>query len=178
MKYTWLLFALLTVSMWGVYGIFLHKGQIGMADQTSGRYKAFLFVGIAYFLVAIVAPLAVLIAQKPDWNMPMAGIKWSLLAGTVGSFGAFGVLLALGSKGGTPAAVMSIIFAGAPIVNAVIAVSLHPPDGGWGAIRWPFWVGILLAALGGCLVTLFKPAPAAKKMANKPVVSKSVNSKQ
>ena len=54
---TWLVFALLTVAAWGVYGIFLHNGQVMMKDPENGRYKAFLFVGIAYFLTAVVAPI-------------------------------------------------------------------------------------------------------------------------
>ena len=53
----WLIFALMTVACWGLYGIFLHAGQVGMADKELGRYKAFLFVGIAYFITAVLAPL-------------------------------------------------------------------------------------------------------------------------
>ena len=56
---TWLAFAFLTVVSWGVYGVFLHTGQVAMQDPVNGRYKAFLFVGIAYFLTAVLAPLAV-----------------------------------------------------------------------------------------------------------------------
>ena len=56
----WLGYALLTVLAWGVYGILLHTGQTSMADSVNGRYKAFLFVGIAYFLTAVLAPLVVL----------------------------------------------------------------------------------------------------------------------
>ena len=37
---TWLAFALMTVASWGVYGVFLHKGQAFMADPINGRYKA------------------------------------------------------------------------------------------------------------------------------------------
>jgi hypothetical protein len=85
---------------------------------------------------------------------------WSLVAGVVGAIGAFCVLLAFGAKG-TPGVVMSIVFAGAPIVNAVVAMYLNPPEGGLGAVKWQFYVGILMAATGGCLVTLFKP-PAAR----------------
>ena len=40
----WLIFALMTVVSWGLYGVFLHKGQILMADPVLGRYKAFFFV--------------------------------------------------------------------------------------------------------------------------------------
>jgi hypothetical protein len=69
------------------------------------------------------------------------------------------VLLAFGARG-SPAVVMSIVFAGAPIVNAACALALHPPAGGMRGLRWQFLAGIALAALGGCLVTLYKPAPA------------------
>lgn len=156
------MFSLLTVVSWGVYGVFLHTGQMAMGDPVNGRYKAFLFVGIAYFLTAVLAPLALLMAKGADWNYPVRGMKWSLIAGIVGAIGAFGVLLAFGAKG-TPPVVMSIIFAGAPIVNALVAISMHPPEGGFGAIKPQFFLGIILAAVGGCLVTLYKPNPPAKK---------------
>ncbi len=157
----WLMYALLTVAAWGLYGVLLHGGQTQMKDPANGRYKAFLFVGIAYFLTAVVAPLAVLWWRGADWSFSPGGSTWSLLAGTVGAAGAFCVLLAFGS-GGTPSVVMSIVFAGAPIINAVVAMSIHPPAGGLAAVRWPFFAGIVLAAVGGCLVTLYKPPPAPK----------------
>jgi hypothetical protein len=91
-------------------------------------------------------------------------MTWSLIAGIVGAIGAFGVLLAFGAKG-TPAVVMSIVFAGAPVVNAVVALLQHPPAGGWGSIRPQFYVGIALAALGGFMVTRFKPNPPPPKAA-------------
>ena len=158
----WLVFALMTVASWGVYGIFLHTGQMGMKDAVNGRYKAFLFVGLAYFLTAVLAPLALLWMRGADWNYPKSGMWWSLLAGVVGAIGAFCVLLAFGAKG-TPAVVMSIVFAGAPIVNALVSIIQHPPAGGLGAIKPQFFAGIALAALGGCLVTYYKPAPVAAK---------------
>jgi hypothetical protein len=142
-----------------VYGVFLHTGQLGMKDSVNGRYKAFLFVGLAYFLTAVVAPLLVLLKNGADWQYPKAGMLWSLLAGIVGAIGAFCVLLAFGAKG-TPSVVMAIVFAGAPVVNAVVATLQHPPAGGWGAIRPQFFLGIVLAALGGCLVMYYKPPPA------------------
>jgi drug/metabolite transporter (DMT)-like permease len=153
---TWLAFALMTVVCWGLYGIFLHTGQVAMSDPVHGRYKAFLFVGIAYLLTAVIAPSALLLAGGASWSLPGKGMMWSLLAGVVGALGAFCVLLAFGAKG-TPSVVMSIIFAGAPVVNAIVALALHPPAGGWSTLRWQFAAGILLAALGGFLVTKYKP---------------------
>jgi len=157
---TWLLFSLMTVALWGVYGIFLHTGQMAMGDPVNGRYKAFLFVGIAYLVSAVVAPAIVLAVNGAAWTFTAKGMGWSLLAGIVGALGAFCVLLAFGAKG-APSVVMAIIFAGAPIVNAVVALALHPPAGGFGTLRWQFVMGILMAALGGCLVTFYKPGPAA-----------------
>jgi drug/metabolite transporter (DMT)-like permease len=160
----WLIYALLTVACWGVYGIFLHNGTIAIGDPANGRIKAFLVVGLAYFLVAVLAPIAILAvkgASPAFWNYPGKGFGWSLLAGTVGAIGALGVLLAFGAKG-TPAVVMSIIFAGAPIVNALVAIALHPPQGGWGAIKPQFYFGIVLAAVGAALVSYYKPNPAPK----------------
>ena len=156
MRITWLIFALITVATWGVYGVFLHSGQVSMADAEHGRYKAFLFVGIAYLLMAVLGSVVMLATNGATWIFPAKGIVWSTVAGLVGAIGAFCVLLAFGAKG-TPSVVMSIIFAGAPIVNATVAIAMHPPAGGWGSVRWQFIVGILLAALVGCLVTFYRP---------------------
>jgi drug/metabolite transporter (DMT)-like permease len=169
---TWLLFTLLTVFSWGVYGILLHKGQTlmqpagGKLDPTELRMKAFLFVGIAYFLTAVLAPLAILLGRGAAFGgYTGPGMAWSLVAGIAGAVGAFGVLLAFGAKG-TPPVVMSIIFAGAPLVNALIATLLHPPAGGWASVKPQFYLGIVLAVAGGFLVARFNPgAPAPKKPA-------------
>ena len=128
-----------------------------MADPIHGRYKAFFLVGMAYLLTAVLGSAIMLIVNGATWSFPVKGLTWSLIAGFVGSLGAFGVLLAFGAKG-TPSVVMSIVFAGAPIVNALVALSLHPPANGWGSVNWQFFMGIVLAALGGCLVSLYKPS--------------------
>ncbi|MFC1762575.1 hypothetical protein ACFL6U_10910 [Planctomycetota bacterium] len=156
--FTWLIYAIMTVFFWGLYGIFLHAGQLGMADSANGRYKAFLWVGLAYFLTAVLAPAAVLLLRGATWSFPVKGLSLSLIAGLVGAAGAFCVLLAFGAKG-SPATVMTIIFAGAPVVNAIIALTLHPPQGGLKTIPLPFWAGIALAITGAALVTLYKPKP-------------------
>ena len=82
------------------------------------------------------------------------GIVWRTAAlraaATGGCIPSSNVLLAFGAKG-SPAVVMSIVFAGAPIVNAIVAFSIHPPAGGFANLRWQFVVGIMLAALGGAL---------------------------
>ena len=143
----WITYSLMTVSAWGVYGIFLQMGQMGMKDRALGGYKAFLFVGIAYFLTAVLAPLALLWMRGADWRFPAAGSWISLLAGIVGAIGAFAVLLAFGA-GGQPAVVMTIVFAGAPIVNSVVGLLKDPPKDGWGSIHRLFHVGMASAIVG------------------------------
>ncbi len=175
---SWLFFSLITVLCWGLYGAFLHSGQSAMHDPVNGRYKAFLCVGVAYFFTAVLAPLVLLFSRGASWSFTSGGIGWSLVAGIVGAAGAFGVLLAFGARG-TPAVVMSIVFAGAPVLNALYSLALHPPAGGWRNLPLPFVLGLLLAAVGGCLVTLYKPAPAparppvAKVAAIEPLASDS-----
>lgn len=158
---TWLYFALSTAACWGLYGIFLHSGQIAMNDPVNGRYKAFLIVGIAYLIVGVFGSMFVMYLNGSDWSFTSKGITHSIIAGTLGAFGAFFVLLAFGAKG-TPAVVMSLIFGLAPVVNGVVATILHPPEGGFANMRWQFYAGILLAALGGFLVSYYKPTPAKK----------------
>ena len=156
---SWLSFALATVFFWGVYGVLLHTGQLKMQDATNGRYKAFLFVGVAYCVTAVLAPAVLLLVRGASWSFPGGGMSWSFIAGVAGAAGAFCTLLAFGAKG-QPAAVMAIVFGGAPIVNAIVAIAINPPAGGLGGIRWQFVAGILLAATGGYLVTRFRPPPA------------------
>ncbi|HMO66358.1 MAG TPA: hypothetical protein PKE47_14230 [Verrucomicrobiota bacterium] len=171
----WLYFALLTVATWGVYGILLHKGQTLMQpagaprmDPTTLRMKAFLFVGVAYFLTAVLAPLLVLMGRGAAFSgYTSGGVWWSLIAGIAGAIGAFGVLLAFGARG-TPPVVMSIVFAGAPLVNAGLSTLLHPPAQGWGSVKPQFWLGIALAILGAFLVVRFNPGAPTPKPAAAP----------
>lgn len=160
----WLVFVLLTVLSWGVYGVLLHKGRgnmpMGPEAQHAGL-KAFLFVCIAYALIGLAAA-ALLKLRGSNWSFTAGGIRWSLIAGVAGAVGAFTLVLALGAaaqiyKGAAAAAVMPIVFAGAPIVNTVVAMTLHPPAGGVKSLPLPFVLGCVLAAVGAFLVARFAP---------------------
>ena len=148
----------------------LHSGSMGMNDPDMGRIKAFLFVGVAYLVIAVVVPLIVLWSKGATMSFPTKGWTWSFVAGLAGALGGFFILLAFGAKG-TPAAVMSIVFAGAPIVNAFVSMGIHPPKGGLSAVPPQFLLGIVLAAVGGCLVALYKPAPAPPSVDTPPAVA-------
>jgi hypothetical protein len=161
----WLVFALLTVLSWGVYGVLLHKGRGHMpmgSEAPHAGLKAFFFVCLAYALIGI-ASAALLKLRGSNWSFTPGGIKWSLIAGVTGAVGAFTLVLALGAasqiyKGAAAAAVMPIVFAGAPIVNTILAMSLHPPEGGLKSLPWQFVLGCVMAAGGAFLVAKFAPA--------------------
>ena len=159
MNFQFIYWALLTVVCWGTYGVCMHIGSSNMADKENGRIMAFLWVGIAYFITAVVAPLIILKLKGGNvafWTFPTKGWQWSLIAGTLGAIGALGVLLAFG-KMPSPAyvpVIMSIIFAGAPIVNAIVSTT---KEGNWAYVNKPFMLGICFAALGGVLVTKYAP---------------------
>ncbi len=165
-------FALLTVVCWGTYGVCMHIGASNMGDKENGRIMAFLWVGLAYFITAVVAPIIILKLKGGNivfWTYPAKGWQWSLFAGTLGAIGALGVLLAFG-KMPSPAyvpVIMSIIFAGAPIVNALVNTT---KENNWANVKLPFVAGICLAALGGYLVTKHAPKPnkPPAKIATKP----------
>ena len=157
------MYTLLTAFSWGVYGILLHKGQVFMNDPVNGRYKAFLFVGVAYFLTAVLAPFFVLLSKGAAFTgYTSAGGWWSLIAGVAGAIGAFGVLLAFGAKGAPPV-VMAIVFAGAPVINAIVGLYIARHETDFSNTNPLFYVGLALALVGGGLVTRYKPAPAVKK---------------
>src|SRR6185503_7428748 len=115
-----------------------HKGRGNMpmgAEAPHASLKAFLFVCIAYALIGI-ATAALLKLRGSTWSFTGGGIKWSLVAGGAGAIGAFTLVLALGAaapiyKGAAAAAVMPIVFGGAPIINTIVAMALHPPEGGF-----------------------------------------------
>ena len=87
----YLQFAFLTVLCWGTYGVCMHIGSSNMGDKENGRIMAFLWVGLAYFLTAVVAPLIILKLKGGNvafWTFPTKGWQWSLIAGTLGALGA------------------------------------------------------------------------------------------
>ncbi len=162
---TWLTFALLTVLSWGVYGVLLHKGRgfMPMGPETPhAGLKAFLFVCIAYALIGVIAAI-VLKGRGSNFTFSNTGISWSLIAGTAGALGALTLVLALGAaapiyKGAAAAAVMPIVFAGAPVINTITAMLLHPPEGGLKGLPLPFIAGCILAVGGAFLVAKYAPS--------------------
>jgi hypothetical protein len=151
----WIVFVLLTVVCWGAYVPTLHHGQSALkqAERESSALRAFLFVGVAYFLVSVYVLLHVLVTKAEPWSFTGKGIGFSTFAGILGAIGALGIVFAI-KHGGRPIYVAPLVFAGAPIMNTFVSMI-------WSRAERPqhpmFYVGILLAALGAALVLRFKP---------------------
>jgi hypothetical protein len=166
----WITYALMTVFFWGVYGVLLHMARGMMPGVTppgpEGAHaglKAFLLVCVAYGIIGVIA-LSVLKARGSDLSFGSSGgIKWSLIAGLAGAAGAFTLVLSLGAAGpifkaAAAGAVIPIVFAGAPIVNAFTATLKNEGLAGLKGLPLPFVLGILLAAGGAYLVAAYAPS--------------------
>lgn len=147
----WLLFVIGAFLCWGAYVPMMHQGQQYL---NRGALRAFLCVGVAYFLTAVVVPLALLGAKMEPWEWNSKGVTYATLGGVLGAGGALFVILALKS-GGSPLYVAPLVFAFAPIVNAFVSMAMHKPK----APPQPmFYIGLMLAAIGAGLVLRFKPS--------------------
>ena len=145
----WLVFVAGAVVSWGLYGPWLHKGQVGLGSPL----RAFLCVGAAYFLVGVLVPLAALAAQDQlhGWSRP--GVTAATIAGVLGALGALCVIFAF-RAGGAPVWVMPLVFAGAPLVNVLYTTWQHPPKSAPSPL---LYLGFLLAASGAWLVLRYRP---------------------
>lgn len=154
-KHTWLMFVIGTILTWGAYIPTIHSGQLGFGDP-KGPLRAFMFVGVTYFLMALIVPgVLVFYAKWEPAVFPVRGMAMSTAAGIFGALGALGVILALVTGGMDNAKLVPpLVFAGAPIMSVVVNMFLHPPKA---PPVWQFYVGILLAACGAALVLRFKP---------------------
>ena len=147
---TWLGFVAGAVLSWGVYGSMLHQGQLKLGSPM----RALLCVGIAYFLIGVLVPLALLFAQGEGLRgFNTAGTTTATVAGALGAIGAVCIILAF-RTGGTPTYVMPLVFGGAPLVNVLYTMYMHPPKH---APSVMLYVGFLLTAVGAGMVLYFKP---------------------
>jgi len=143
----------LTAFCWGVYGPVLHFGREAMHSNL----RPFMCVGLAYFVIAVIVPLALLARGGERGGWTSKGVLWSMLAGTAGALGALGVILALGF-GGKPIYVMPLVFGGAPVVNTLLTAFMNRA---FDQLKAPFLAGLILVIMGAVTVLVFKPQPQA-----------------
>lgn len=136
--------------------------------------RPFVGVGFAYFAIAVLVPTALLALKGEKGNWSRSGVILSLLAGAVGALGALGVILAFSFKA-KPIYVMPLVFGGAPVINTLVTMAMSQ---NLEKIKPIFLIGILMAALGGAGVLIFKPAESANpaKMAETTTVAVPVES--
>jgi hypothetical protein len=146
----WVIFVAGAVLSWGAYGALLHQGQ----TQLGNPLKALLCVGMAYFLIGVLIPVAGLGAQGGLSDFNRNGLLMATFAGALGAAGAACIIWAF-RNGGLPVYVMPLVFGGAPIVNVLLAMALHPPKS---TINPMLYVGFLLASIGAAMVLYFRPA--------------------
>jgi hypothetical protein len=76
------------------------------------------------------------------------------IAGALGAVGAGCIIWAF-RTGGLPVYVMPLVFGGAPIVNVLLSMMIHPPKA---APNPMLYVGFVLASLGAGMVLYFRPS--------------------
>lgn len=168
-KWTILAFIAGAALSWGVYVPLVHKAT----SLLGSNLRAFLMVGVAYFLVAVVVPGLFIFVMNNDptvkdpavvnWRIP--SLTWGLLAGISGAAGALCVIFAtrdavatLGPSVGT-LIVAPLVFAGAPIVNTIASITFLSDGKKFESPGLLFYTGLFLAAAGMVLVMVNKPKP-------------------
>lgn len=160
----WLIYAIAAGLCWGTYVPLVQQGIRGLSNNS---FASFLCVGIAYFLIAILFPLAMFFtsqAPSPQWTT--YGATFATLAGAAGAFGALFVIFA---NRAAPSQdyrmyIPPVIFALAPVLNTIVSLLWHPDPIRHEALHfgikvlpgWKFYVGILLTAAGAALVLFSK----------------------
>jgi len=147
----WIMFAIGAALSWGVYGAMLHQGQVRLGSPL----RALLCVGVAYFLIGVIVPVAMLASQGQlggqGWNT--FGATTATAAGALGAIGAVCIILAFKNKG-LPTYVMPLVFGGAPVINVLVTMLIHPPKTAPNPL---LFVGFLLVVLGASMVLYFRP---------------------
>ena len=134
----------------GPYGPILHKGQVLMGGS---RLRPFICVGFAYFLVAVLVPLALLPLIEKNAALTFSGSIWSLGAGTAGALGSLGIILAF-NFGGRPIYVMPLVFGGAPVINTLTSIAMTK---NLEAPKPVFYAGLIVVLAGAVTVLIFAP---------------------
>ncbi len=154
-----LAFVIMTICCWGVYGPVLHHGQAGMGEGGQlSLLRPIICVGVAYFVIAVMFPLFMLFAHGEKGQWSFSGFVWSFGAGAVGALGAIGIALSF-KFGGLAVYVMPLVFGFAPVVNTIVSMVMGRT---MKEASLPFFIGVLIVAVGAAGVLVFKPAPAKK----------------
>lgn len=151
------IFALLTALFWGLYGPVL--GLARAAEQNP--FKPYLLIGVAYLVWAIVGGAVGMKYTGAPFSFSDVGLKWGLISGSLGAFGALTLTLAMFSfPTGTkprPEIVMPIVFGGAVTVTAL--TNLFMARGQAGAHAPSIWLWLGIVGMAVCIVIVAYNTP-------------------
>ena len=108
----WVVFVAGAVLSWGIYGAMLYQGGVALGNPL----KALLCVGVAYFLVGVIVPVATLSAQGDLSGFNATGIRLATIADS-GEVGAACIIWAF--RVAACRCVMPLVFGGAPIISVL-----------------------------------------------------------
>jgi drug/metabolite transporter (DMT)-like permease len=176
-KYEWLFYVALAGLSWGTYVPLIFYGGKELGGNPGSRFMAILCVGVAYFVIAVLFPIAMFVSgQAPRPTMSTTGLVFSGLAGVAGAVGAICVIfatksaIAAANEGGPDARLFigPLIFGLAPIINTLVSALWHPKAGepfhfDVELPGWKLWLGIALVGVGAFLVLFSKEEGEASK---------------
>jgi hypothetical protein len=175
-KNVWMVFVGLAGLCWGFYVPLVAQG----GKELKNSYVSFLCVGVAYFLIAVLAPVGILYAKGKMPSLNGTGIALASFAGVAGAVGALCVILAVGEFKGNKLFVAPVIFSLAPVINTLFSLLWHPEKGvfafGLPEVMpgWKLFLGILFAGLGAGLVLYSKEEMEQKHAAAKRPVAGAI----
>jgi hypothetical protein len=186
----WWGYVILAGLAWGTYVPIIFYGGSELGGKQNARLMAILCVGIAYFVLAVLFPLALFISGQQQWpSLKTTGLVFASFAGVAGAVGAICVVFASSSAmvAGLEAKKLNpdfnpasyrlligpLIFGLAPVINTLVSSFWHPqPNNPWHfAVHLPGWklvVGILLVGAGSFLVLYSKDEAEEKRKAAGP----------
>lgn len=149
---------MVTILGWGLYLPMLQWGQRAMSETAApARWRPFMCVGLAYFLIGVIVPIALLKLRGERGMWTATGILFSLFGGALGALGALGIILAF-NFGANPIYVAPLVFGLAPVVNSFLTIFLARKLREIGPF---FLAGLVMVMLGAVTVLWRAPHPAA-----------------
>ena len=174
----WLLYVLMAGLCWGTYVPLIAFGGKNLSAPGfpfAGRYAAFLCVGVAYFVIAVVFPLARSWSVGEPIPSKSVGIIFASLAGVAGALGALGVIFATANAQPEDRIYIApLIFCLAPLLNNVVSLFWHPTGDNPFHFStpekmpsWKLFVGVVFVGIGAGLI-LFSKEEMEQKPASPP----------
>ncbi|TWU38489.1 hypothetical protein [Novipirellula artificiosorum] len=175
-----ILFALGTAAFWGCYGPAIGNAQTPrgldgrpmLPPEGWTPFKPYVFIGIAYLVIAIAGGLVMMKVKGDTFSYSgahFATAKWGFLAGTLGAGGALCLTTAMMTSRGNALLVMPIVFGGAVSITALVSVlRLHAAT----VVSPMLWIGMLVTVFGVIIVA--RNTPHGHVVPAKPDVSNAV----